>query len=108
MPPFSIAFRRRACRRCGSSTHVRKRPSSSGSASRRATRLEDAGAGANAATPSGDATMLWVQGNRASAEGHAEQAVNLYRHALKVGRKDWPRRAEALEALTARLRELGV
>jgi tetratricopeptide (TPR) repeat protein len=69
--------------------------------------LEDAGAGANAGTPSGDATMLWVQGNRASAEGHAEQAVNLYRHALKVGKKDWPRRAEALEALSARLRELG-
>src|SRR5262249_9796956 len=63
--------------------------------------LEDAGMGAKAAKPSGDATMLWVQANRASAEGHAEQAVNLYRQALKAGKNDWPRRAKALEALSA-------
>jgi tetratricopeptide (TPR) repeat protein len=55
----------------------------------------------------GEATSLWIRGNRASAEGHAEQAVNLYRQAIRVGKNDWARRAKALEALSARLRELG-
>jgi tetratricopeptide (TPR) repeat protein len=70
--------------------------------------LEDAGtSGKAAAKPGGDATVLWIQGNRASAEGHAEQAVNLYRQALRAGSTEWPRRAKALEALSTSLRELG-
>jgi tetratricopeptide (TPR) repeat protein len=70
--------------------------------------LEDTGkAGKAAGQPGGDATALWIQGNRASAEGHAEQAVNLYRQAIRAGKSEWPRRAKALEALSARLRELG-
>jgi tetratricopeptide (TPR) repeat protein len=69
--------------------------------------LEDEKGAKPGSSTGGDATVLWVQGNRASAEGHAEQAVNLYRQALRSGKGEWPHRAKVLEALSARLRELG-
>lgn len=67
----------------------------------------DVKAGSGAGAGSTEATSLWLRANHASAEGKAEEAVNLYRQALQLGKKDWPNRARALEALSMRLRELG-
>jgi predicted negative regulator of RcsB-dependent stress response len=53
------------------------------------------------------ASALWVQGDRASANGSAEEAVGLYEKALASGGPGWSKRARAIEALSMRLMELG-
>jgi tetratricopeptide (TPR) repeat protein len=53
----------------------------------------------------GEATALWLRGNRASAAGRADEAIALYRSALERGKPDWRKRALAVEALSMRLDE---
>jgi tetratricopeptide (TPR) repeat protein len=48
-----------------------------------------------------------VQGNRASASGAAEEAVQHYQRALASGGPSWSKRPRAIEALSMRLYELG-
>jgi tetratricopeptide (TPR) repeat protein len=64
-------------------------------------------AGASPADPAanGEATALWVRGNRESAAGHADQAIVLYRGALELGKSGWSKRPLAVEALSMRLGE---
>ena len=46
----------------------------------------------------GEATALWVRGDRASAAGETEQAIARYREALAIAPHDWDKRARAVEA----------
>jgi tetratricopeptide (TPR) repeat protein len=53
----------------------------------------------------GEATALWVRGNRASAAGQPDEAIDLYRQALASAPPDWDKRGSALETLSMRLSE---
>jgi tetratricopeptide (TPR) repeat protein len=55
----------------------------------------------------GEATALWVRGDRASAAGETDQAIARYREALAVAPENWDKRARAVEALSMRLSEAG-
>jgi tetratricopeptide (TPR) repeat protein len=72
--------------------------------------LADARTSAGGASPAdaalnGEATALWLRGNRESAAGHPDQAIHLYRSALELGKSGWSKRALAVETLSMRLDE---
>jgi tetratricopeptide (TPR) repeat protein len=53
-----------------------------------------------------EADTLRLRGDRASAAGRAEEAVDHYRRAIAVAPADWSQRPRVLEALAMRLAEL--
>lgn len=57
-------------------------------------------------TPSGgELAALWLRGNRASAQGDLDGAIDAYRSALSRSTAEWPTRPSVLEALSMRLSE---
>lgn len=60
-----------------------------------------------ASTGSAQATALALRGQRASAAGSGEEAIDAYRQALQRAPADWPLRARTLESLSMRLTEAG-
>jgi tetratricopeptide (TPR) repeat protein len=68
--------------------------------------LEDAETavkGGGAAAGAGDASVALLRGHKASADGKTAEAIDAYRGALAAAPADWPRRAEAIDALVSRL-----
>lgn len=69
--------------------------------------LEDGETAARRGGGGGQATADLLRGHRASAEGKLEDAVAAYRAALAEAPADWPKRAEAVDALVTRLGDAG-
>jgi tetratricopeptide (TPR) repeat protein len=53
----------------------------------------------------GEASALWVRGNRASAAAKPDEAIALYRQALESANPGWNKRPSAVETLSMRLSE---
>jgi thioredoxin-like negative regulator of GroEL len=65
--------------------------------------LEDAAVAVAHGDAGGRAAAALLRGHRASAEGKPDDAVGAYREALAAAPLGWPKRAQAVDALVARL-----
>jgi tetratricopeptide (TPR) repeat protein len=70
------------------------------------TLLDDASRARSHGT-SGEAAAAALRGDQASAAGKHDEAVVAYREALAKGALDWARRPRVIEALSARLHDIG-
>lgn len=69
--------------------------------------LEDAERAAARGDAGGEAGAALLRGHQAAAGGRLEEAVAAYQSALAAAPADWPRRAQAVDALVQRLSDAG-
>src|SRR5262249_40498136 len=79
--------------------HVALKWSTSANADELGSLLEDATLAIKRGDRGMDAGAALVRGNRATAEGKTSEAIAAYREALASAPRDWPKRANAVEAL---------
>jgi tetratricopeptide (TPR) repeat protein len=79
--------------------------SNSATASELGSLLEDAELAMKGGAGAGEAGAALVRGNQATAEGKHDEAIAEYRAALAAAPREWPKRANAVEALLLRLSE---